>query len=88
MGWNSKRGLGSKWGRRGPSRKITGSRPSRHTPVLVKGEVNCLQCNVTIDTVLESDGLPVRVIQCPNCETVFNRETKEILAQNHVKKEE
>jgi hypothetical protein len=66
-------------GWRGPSRKLTGSRPSRHIPVRVTGEVNCLRCNVTIDTVLESDGLPVRVIQCPNCETVFNRETGEIL---------
>ena len=72
MGWYSRR-------RRGPGYKITGSRPSRRSPVRIKGEVNCIQCSVTIDTVVESDGLPVRVIQCPNCETVFNRETGEIL---------
>lgn len=61
-------------------RKITEVYPSRHAPVRVTGEVNCICCNVTIDTVLESDGLPVNVIiRCPNCETVFNRETGEIL---------
>jgi len=45
-------------------------------------EFNCVKCNVTIDHKEYVDEPPVNVIGCPNCGTVFNRTTEEILAED------
>ena len=45
-------------------------------------EVNCVECNVTIDMVAELDGEPTEVVGCPNCETIFNRLSGKILGNN------
>jgi hypothetical protein len=78
-GWRRK----SRWGKRGGGLRCTGITPNRRPAVTSKKiEVNCVKCNVTIDTVGEVDGEPVRVIGCPSCKTIFNRLTGEILGDN------
>ena len=73
----------SRWGKRGKSLRCTGITPTRQPASTRKTvEVNCPKCNVTIDTVGEVDGEPVRVIGCPHCKTVFNRLTGELLGNN------
>lgn len=78
-GWRRK----SSWGKKGRGLRCTGITPGRIPASTRKMiEVNCVKCGVTIDTVGEVDGEPVRVVGCPNCKTIFNRETGEVLGNN------
>ncbi len=70
--------------RKGKKLRFTGITPRRpSTPRQRRTvEVNCPKCNVTIDHSEYVDEDPVPVLGCPNCNTVFNITTREVLAED------
>jgi len=59
----------------------TGSRPTTGAIKRETIEVNCVNCQVTIDVVSFLDSIPIEVVACPHCRTIFNRVTGKVLGE-------
>jgi len=71
--------------RRKPKRRFTGIRPSiPDYTVPIRLGVTCVECACQFTTREQIDGEYIEVVACPDCKTIFNRKTGEILKEGGV----